>query len=73
MTTKISAVVSDVDGTLVTEDKVLTARARRAAVAKLHAHGIIFTVISSRPPRGLRMLVASSGNRGADRRLQWRL
>src|SRR3984893_3138935 len=55
--TKISAVVSDVDGTLVTDDKILTARAQ-AAVAELHARGIIFTIISSRPPRGLRMLFA---------------
>jgi hypothetical protein len=54
--TKISAVVSDVDGTLVTDDKQLTARARQA-VAKLHARGIMFTVISSRPPRGVRMLL----------------
>ena len=53
---KISALVSDVDGTLVTDDKILTARSR-AAVADLHAHGIIFTIISSRPPRGLRMLL----------------
>jgi HAD superfamily hydrolase (TIGR01484 family) len=53
---KISAVVSDVDGTLMTDDKRLTARAQ-AAVAELHAHGIIFTIISSRPPRGLRMLL----------------
>ncbi len=53
---KISAVVSDVDGTLMTDDKRLTARAR-AAVAKLHVRGIIFTIISSRPPRGLRMLL----------------
>jgi Cof subfamily protein (haloacid dehalogenase superfamily) len=53
---KISAVISDVDGTLMTDDKRLTARAQ-AAVAKLHAHGIIFTIISSRPPRGLRMLL----------------
>jgi Cof subfamily protein (haloacid dehalogenase superfamily) len=53
---KIAAVVSDVDGTLVTDDKILTARAQ-AAVAELHARGIIFTIISSRPPRGLRMLL----------------
>ena len=53
---KISAVVSDVDGTLVTDDKRLTA-GTQAAVAELHARGIIFTIISSRPPRGLRMLV----------------
>jgi Cof subfamily protein (haloacid dehalogenase superfamily) len=60
MTSKISAVVSDVDGTLVTDDKILTPRAQ-AAVAALHARGIIFTVISSRPPRGLRMLLDPLG------------
>jgi Cof subfamily protein (haloacid dehalogenase superfamily) len=54
--TKISAVVSDVDGTLVTDEKVLTERAR-SAVAKLQASGIIFGVISARPPRGLLMLL----------------
>ncbi|MDH7798910.1 MULTISPECIES: Cof-type HAD-IIB family hydrolase [unclassified Beijerinckia] len=53
---KISAVVSDVDGTLVADDKTLTTRAR-SAVAKLHASGVIFGVISARPPRGLFMLV----------------
>ena len=57
---KCSAVISDVDGTLVTDDKVLTARAR-AAVAELRASGIIFSIISSRPPRGLRMLVEPLG------------
>ncbi len=57
---KISAVVSDVDGTLVTEEKVLTARAL-AAAAKLRAAGIIFTIISSRPPRGMRMLLEPLG------------
>ena len=49
---KISALVSDVDGTLVTDDKLLTPRTR-AAVAKLHASRIAFGVISARPPRGL--------------------
>jgi Cof subfamily protein (haloacid dehalogenase superfamily) len=57
---KCSAVISDVDGTLVTDDKVLTARAQ-AAVAELRASGIIFSIISSRPPRGLRMLVEPLG------------
>jgi hydroxymethylpyrimidine pyrophosphatase-like HAD family hydrolase len=51
---KCSAVISDVDGTLVTDDKVLTEGAR-AAVAELRLNGIIFSIISSRPPRGLRM------------------
>jgi Cof subfamily protein (haloacid dehalogenase superfamily) len=53
---KISALISDVDGTLVTDDKNLTLRTK-ATVAELHARGIIFTIISSRPPRGLRMLL----------------
>jgi Cof subfamily protein (haloacid dehalogenase superfamily) len=55
-----SAVISDVDGTLVTDDKALTAGAQ-AAVAELRASGIIFSIISSRPPRGLRMLVEPLG------------
>ena len=41
---KISALISDVDGTLVTDDKILTVRAQ-AAVAKLHACGINFAII----------------------------
>ena len=57
---KCSAVVSDVDGTLVTSDKVLTSGAR-TAVAALRARGIVFSVISSRPPRGLRMLLEPLG------------
>src|SRR4051812_597284 len=52
---KCSAVISDVDGTLVTDEKILTSRAQ-SAVAKLRASGIVFSVISSRPPLGLRML-----------------
>jgi Cof subfamily protein (haloacid dehalogenase superfamily) len=58
--TKISAVVSDVDGTLVTDDKVLTERAQ-SAVAELRASGIIFGVISARPPRGMLMLIGPLG------------
>jgi Cof subfamily protein (haloacid dehalogenase superfamily) len=57
---KCSAVVSDVDGTLVTDDKRLTARAQ-AAAAELCASGIIFSIISARPPRGLRMLLDPLG------------
>ena len=57
---KISAVVSDVDGTLVTDDKILTAHTQ-AAVAKLRANGITFTIISSRPPRGMRGLIEPLG------------
>jgi Cof subfamily protein (haloacid dehalogenase superfamily) len=52
---KISLVLSDVDGTLVTEDKVLTKRAQ-AAVQRLHEVGIRFAVTSGRPPMGMAML-----------------
>src|SRR6185369_2734924 len=52
----ISAVLTDVDGTLVTKDKVLTERAR-SAVSRLRERGIIFTITSGRPPFGMRMLV----------------
>jgi Cof subfamily protein (haloacid dehalogenase superfamily) len=53
---KISALISDVDGTLVTTDKTLTA-ATEAAVAALHERGIAFAIISGRPPRGMRFFV----------------
>jgi Cof subfamily protein (haloacid dehalogenase superfamily) len=57
---KCSAVISDVDGTLVTDEKNLTSRAA-AAAAELRANGIVFSVISARPPRGLRKLMGSLG------------
>lgn len=53
----IRLVVSDCDGTLVTPDKKLTEGAIKA-VARLHAAGIGFTITSSRPPFGMRMLIA---------------
>jgi Cof subfamily protein (haloacid dehalogenase superfamily) len=53
---KISLVIADVDGTLLTPDKLLTERAQ-AAVAALHAAGIAFAITSGRPPRGMAMLV----------------
>lgn len=54
--THIALVVSDVDGTLLTRDKTLTDRARRA-VRKLHEAGIGFTITSSRPTIGMRFLI----------------
>jgi Cof subfamily protein (haloacid dehalogenase superfamily) len=57
---KISVVVSDADGTLVTDEKRLT-EATKAAVKTLHERGIIFSIISSRPTRGLRMLIEALG------------
>src|SRR5207245_2961638 len=52
---KLRLVIADVDGTLVTQDKVLTERAR-SAVAALHRAGIRFAITSGRPPRGMAML-----------------
>jgi Cof subfamily protein (haloacid dehalogenase superfamily) len=53
---KIKLVISDVDGTLVTQDKELTQRAIDA-VRQLHEAGIIFVVTSGRPPAGMKMLI----------------
>src|SRR5216683_4215431 len=52
---KISLVLADVDGTLVTEQKVLTERAQ-AAVQSLRKAGVRFAITSGRPPRGMAML-----------------
>jgi Cof subfamily protein (haloacid dehalogenase superfamily) len=52
----IRMVIADVDGTLVTQEKVLTKRAAQAVVS-LHEAGIQFSVTSGRPPRGMAMLI----------------
>jgi HAD superfamily hydrolase (TIGR01484 family) len=52
---KISLVLADVDGTLVTEQEVLTQHAQDAVQA-LHRAGIRFAITSGRPPRGMAML-----------------
>jgi Cof subfamily protein (haloacid dehalogenase superfamily) len=52
---KIALVLADVDGTLVTEDKILTDRARKAVDA-LRDAGIRFAITSGRPPLGMAML-----------------
>jgi Cof subfamily protein (haloacid dehalogenase superfamily) len=52
---KISLVLADVDGTLVTEEKILTERARDAVNALKQA-GIRFAITSGRPPLGMSML-----------------
>ncbi|RUP10238.1 Cof-type HAD-IIB family hydrolase [Hyphomicrobium sp.] len=53
----IQLLLADVDGTLVTHDKVLT-DAAKAAVRELHDTGIGFAITSGRPPRGMSMLIA---------------
>jgi Cof subfamily protein (haloacid dehalogenase superfamily) len=52
----IRLVIADVDGTLVTKEKVLTDRAIQS-VFRVRAIGIKFVVTSGRPPRGMAMLV----------------
>ncbi len=48
--------LADVDGTLVTQEKVLT-DAAIAAVHRLREAGVLFAVTSGRPPKGMEMLV----------------
>jgi hydroxymethylpyrimidine pyrophosphatase-like HAD family hydrolase len=48
--------LADVDGALLTGDKVLT-DAAQAAVRALRAAGIAFAITSGRPPRGMAMLI----------------
>lgn len=52
----IELLVADVDGTLVTPDKVLTPGAC-AAVDRLRRAGVRLAITSGRPPRGMAMLV----------------
>src|ERR1700736_5050668 len=52
----VRLVIADVDGTLVTHEKVLTPRAVQA-VFDLRAAGVQFAVTSGRPPKGMAMLI----------------
>jgi Cof subfamily protein (haloacid dehalogenase superfamily) len=52
----IRLVIADVDGTLVTQEKILTERAIKS-VADLRQAGVKFAVTSGRPPRGMAMLI----------------
>lgn len=54
--TPIRLLLADVDGTLVTQEKVLTDRAIEA-VHHMHEAGIQFAITSGRPPQGMAMLV----------------
>ena len=51
----IELVVSDVDGTLVQPDKTLSA-GTIAAAARLQQAGVKLTIVSARPPRGMRWI-----------------
>jgi len=52
----VRLLLADVDGTLITKDKVLTDRAI-GAVGKLKTAGVLFALTSGRPPRGMAMFV----------------
>lgn len=52
----VRLVIADVDGTLVTKDKMLTP-ATVEAVKRLRDAGVKFSVTSGRPPLGMRMIV----------------
>jgi Cof subfamily protein (haloacid dehalogenase superfamily) len=61
---KIRLLLADVDGTLVTQDKVLTEQAV-AAAQELRSAGITLALTSGRPPRGMSMLIAPLKLEGA--------
>ena len=55
---RVALVISDVDGTLLDNEKQLTSGAP-AAVQRLYDSGIRFTIASARPPRMVRELVST--------------
>jgi Cof subfamily protein (haloacid dehalogenase superfamily) len=52
----IRLVIADVDGTLVTKEKILTARAIES-IRKMREAGVKFAITSGRPPLGMAMLI----------------
>ena len=60
----IRLLLADVDGTLVTQDKVLTEQAI-AAADELRKAGVTLALTSGRPPRGMSMLIAPLKLQGA--------
>jgi hypothetical protein len=60
----IRLLLADVDGTLLSNDKVLTEAARQV-VRDLNRAGIIFAITSGRPPRGMSMLIEPLALRSA--------
>ena len=56
----IRLVIADVDGTLVTRDKELTARAI-SSISRLRDAKVLFTITSGRPPKGMKMIIHALG------------
>ena len=63
MSRRIRLVVSDIDGTLVRQDKSLS-EGVVAAVQRLHTAGVAFSLISARPPSGMLWIAAKLGLTG---------
>jgi hydroxymethylpyrimidine pyrophosphatase-like HAD family hydrolase len=61
VSTAIRLVIADVDGSLVTNDKVLTAQAINA-VAQLRTAGVLFAITSGRPPKGMKTIIPHRPN-----------
>src|SRR5215471_13615071 len=55
---RIQLVIADIDGTLITREKLLTPKSMEA-VQRLKDAGILFGVTTGRPPVGTKMLVDS--------------
>ena len=55
-TSPVKLLVADVDGTLLDPQKQLTERVRQS-VLKVKQAGVLFTIISARPPRGTHFLI----------------
>ncbi len=55
---RIRLLIADIDGTLVTKEKLLTPKSVQA-VRKLQDAGILFGITTGRPPKGTRMLIDS--------------
>jgi Cof subfamily protein (haloacid dehalogenase superfamily) len=60
MKNNILLVIADVDGTLVTKEKILSVRAIDS-VRRLREAGIAFSITSGRPPLGMKMLIDPLG------------
>jgi len=60
----IRLLLADVDGTLLTQDKVLT-EAAKDVVRDLYHAGITLAITSGRPPRGMSMLIEPLALKGA--------
>jgi Cof subfamily protein (haloacid dehalogenase superfamily) len=57
---KLVAMLADIDGTLLTKEKMLTPKTIEA-VQRLRSRGIAFCVTSGRPPAGMRMFIEPLG------------